>query len=393
MSRKASAPEAESTDEPGAAPETESTPEAQTGAGEDQPETPVEDPDVAELAAARAALEAEEKAASGDEATPPDADSGAAEPKAPAPAADADEGTADADDEASAGDKPAPQTDTIPKPRFDEVNTERNALREENAYLKGRLEAMAANSGRPADTGTPDDQAQQQGPTPDERIAQARERRAEAAAQYDAGTITTVDFERIRDETDDEIYAARLEQQKAATPAPQQPQAPTQPQVALSDEMLLNQHDTALEADHPFLAVLSKEETEHLADIAMQEGAARGQPYGPGMRDTYRLHTAIAELSDTFGPRWHPGTTPQAKTPDPRQQTGQPSAQTQQQGDLSQKQRQTLAKLRMAADAPPDSASMGSAGETEELSDERIASMSDDELENLPPSVRNRLKT
>ena len=52
-----------------------------------------------------------------------------------------------------------------------------------------------------------------------------------------------------------------------------------------------------------------------------------------------------------------------------------------------------LKKHEMAADMPPDTNSMGTAGNGEVFTDQRIASMTDEEIMALPATVRKRFLT
>ena len=338
------------------------------------PAAPEQDPDALELAAARAAVQADSDPAP--QVPAPQDEPASGQPTPPAPAAQ----------------PPGPVM--IPKQRLDQ-EAERRRLAEETASyhaaeaeaLRARLAAMAnpQQPGAPA-PGQPAAQQpapQQPTPSPVELIAAQRQRAREAARQFDQGEITAEQLEDVRAQVDDAVAEIRSRQS--------QPQTQTVESVA--DALIMQRQLQGLYAQHPYSSVLSPQQATFLANVARQEAAAAGRPYGTTPADTMALRAHVASLSDQFGPRWglKPAAQPQqAQQPATQPNTTRPGTQPK---PLTQEAQARLSAMDKAAGLPPDTAALGAAAAGDQFSPERIESMSDDEIAALPAAVRNRFLT
>jgi hypothetical protein len=341
------------------------------------------DPDEAELEAARKAAEtppADAAPGEGDgKEPPPDAEGKDGKPASPGPAKD--QGA-----KPNAGKaKPAADTPMIPKARFDEVNTELGSTKEQLAYWRGRAEAYGTKGDT---TGQPGAEGAETQDPPDpykERIATARQRVSEAAKKYDDGDMTLQEYEKIRGETDDEIFEARQEQSALAATSRTQ-----QPTTAFSDEVILDNHAAKLEQDHPSLQHATDADIEALTDMARTHFKRIGKPIGVGPRDTMRLRQGVAILADRFIPVWNHEARAALAASKPSRTTS-PGRKPAQQPNLSPDAKARLDKITAAQEHPPDTRNMGrSQGTKNEITEDDINRMSEDEIAALPAETRAR---
>lgn len=327
------------------------------------------DPDEIEWREAVAAARAEE-AAAGD---PP------ADPANPGTATPAVVPAKDPKDTPAAADVPM-----IPKARLDEVLSERDKLREQNAFLAGKAEGLAhrvpgAKPGDPVADPAPQ--------TPEARIAAIRTEKQALAAQFDSGEITLKDYETQRDALDDKVHAIREEAFIAKV----------QPAAAASDTLYLDSETAALEIAHPWVGVLDKvgkkSDWDYFKALA-QESLAEKQIdiSGGGQRASFVLRKEMAALIDKLGPALLterakaenvalPGAKP-AETPAPGGER-----------QLSEAAKQRLAKLNLHEQHPPNVGTIaGNLPANGEYDDARIESMTEADYDALPVAVQRRLK-
>ena len=341
-----------------------------------QPSEAQDDIDAADLAAALAAAEAEERAAQeaheapvGGTATAPESGEGAEATEAPA--------TDDQSQERAPG--------AVPYQRFRQVNESLNTTKAENEYLKGKVEAMEALVKGGGALPTPATQAPSQAaptPVPPDQIKQIREAIEAEAEKYDRGEITLKEYEKFRGEREDQIRA--LELQRVTDAVARQAAAPS-----MADEAMLAAHAQALDQQYPYLQVMSHEQLLRLRDMAIVEAQQAGRPFGSTAQDTRRLREAVAQLSVGFGPAWGL-TLPQTPS---APNTQSPSGSNAGRPALSPAAQARQRKHDMAADMPPDTTHMGSAGNQDTFSEQRIAAMTDEEILALPATVRQRFLT
>ena len=215
-------------------------------------------------------------------------------------------------------------------------------------------------------------------------IEQHQARITAAAKEFDQGEITMEQFVTVQTEANGAI--AEMRQRQILASMPRATMAP-----GIADQDILARHLVDMEARHPWTKVLSNQELEFLANIARQEATGLGNPIGTGPLETIRLRTAVAELADVYGPRWYP----HRAAPTAGQQPTQVQPQQQQAArPLSPQAQAGAKKLAQAAQHPPNINHAGAVGNSADLiTDEQVANMTTDEIEALPPQLRQRILT
>jgi hypothetical protein len=281
------------------------------------------------------------------------------------------------------------QTIMVPKARLDEALRERDQLREQAAYQRGRAEALETVA--PAQAGQQHQQQQPQ-PTPEQKLADIKQKRIDLAKQFDEGEITSADWQRRRDELDDQAQAIR-EEQLAAKFKPVQQQDP-QPQ---GDTLYLNQLTARIEKDHPWIKVFeqvadqtrNEADWDYIANMAKANLKERGVVLNGSDEARYLLRKEIGIVADKMGPAL---LAERAKAmgielPGTQQQQPQPG-----QNQLSPAAQARKAALDKAAGAPPDLAKLtGTTGDPTGITEERLETMKEDDFDKLPAAVRNKL--
>lgn len=328
------------------------------------------DPEAIELQAARAAVEAEAQGT-------PGASAPAQEQQQPAaPAAPPSTQQAPAR-------KPIPP---VPYERFKPVVDENRVLKEEVAYLKGANEALRDRPApQPAGDAAPGNTQQQPttppANTPEAMIAAAEADAMRAAEKFDTGEITAVELSRVQTAASKAIANASVQIAMQSQPAARESESVT-------DQMVMEQHVTQLEAAHPVIRSMTDKQLSFLSDTAHREAEAAGTPYRAGSRDTMRLREHVARLATTFAPHWNltvPAAARPAASPATPPKPGTPG--------LSPSAQARLGKMDLAAGLPPDTARMGATGQMDTISEASLDTMSDDDIAALPAATRARLLT
>ncbi len=319
----------------------------------------------ADLEAARRAVEEEEATLAADQPTeiPP-----AAAPVAPAAK----------DPVAVPATPPAPIM--VPKQRLDEALSRARAEHAERLRLEGALRAATAQQAAPAASATPP------APTLDQLIQAEQGKIDEAATRFDAGEITMSEFVAVQRDAQNLIQSLREQALYEAVTA-------RQPQMGMVDEIFLKRRTDELEASNPWLGVIAQDgnRMQAFADVARADMAARGEPIqGDSPMETLRLREAMAELSNTYGPRWYPNLTQPAPAaaappgaPAPAAAPARPPA----------RPASATNPVTRAAAHPPNINEMGTAGlASNDPTEEQIENMSSDEIGALPAATRARLQ-
>lgn len=337
---------------------------------------PVLDIDDRALAELRRLAEIEEQAASGKQQTD--------EPPAPpTPLADA---------------HPAPQPGKvapaggpmIPKARFDQALADKEAWKARALFMEAQAARQAQRAATPSQPAQP---APAPGPTPkqviEQQIQAANARSMAAAERFDRGEITAVELERERIQIAAEVASLREQHLYQSILA-----AIPQPQLGLTDEAYIDEATARLEAEHPWLAKCGPAETQFLEQIARAEAVRLGKPISDpcSPSDLLRLRTRVAELSSQFCPSWWPGEQPPAAPAHPQPAAPAPVQPAARRGAPQQPaQPQSPAFVRRAGTHPPDLNRAGTAEPPDTMSEERVLSMTTDEIAALPAAVRARL--
>lgn len=313
------------------------------------------DPDAAELAAARAELDAETGKAppSNDEATPPAGTGTTDETPPPANTQPTEKG-------------PVPM---IPKPRLDEVIREREEAQQKAAYLQGQLDALKAapQSQQPPAAPTPRE------PTPLEKIGQAQAAMIDLAKQFDNGDLTYADMKAKEFRLQAYIDQVKEADLLARVPAP----APQ------GDSLTLDNLTAQLEEQHPEVLLFQTDrDFNYLQDFAKERLNERGVALDNSDRSKLILRTEIARAATELAPRFYPGqvAAKPAATPTPPAPSAAALARA--------------GKLALQDSMPPDLSTV--TGQTSssyaDTSPASIENMSDDEiLANLPRAARDNL--
>ncbi|CAB4144158.1 hypothetical protein UFOVP469_15 [uncultured Caudovirales phage] len=277
----------------------------------------------------------------------------------------------------------------VPYTRFQEVWAKGAEATKQAIYQQARADALEALL-RQAQSGTqvaavPPEQVAAAPASPEqtrELILAQRTKIMEAAQSFDEGALTMAQFVAAQNEAASEIE--RL--QGLAAPVQQRQGA------SLADTMILTQHLERLNQAHPWVAVLTQPELEALADMAVVEAQATGQPIITGQnatsQDTMRLREAVARLSGVFGPRWHPERVAEAATTQPSGgANSRPGA-----GGAVPNGASAAAKIALANNHPPNTNQSGHAPSvTGQLSEEQILNMSQEDWAALPAATRDKL--
>lgn len=325
------------------------------------------DADAAEHAAALAALKAEQ---AGDQPAGEGQQEQQSEGQPPA----------EAQQQPAQGQPPAQQQPTImiPKARFDQEARRRGQVEQENAYLRGQVEALQAGRQQPQDQGQQQQPpAQEQDPVEAEVTAAQAEIDA-AATRFDNGEITLKEFKAIEVPHLRKIAALEAERAAAAV-APQ-------PQQSLADEEIGRVYRERLADAHPYVDALTEQHVRRLADLAQQQRSMMDLPaFANTPRGVMELQAAVAKLSDEWGPKWGlPKRAPAQQQQQQQRPNPAPSA------GLSPQARDRLAKMDLQAGHPPDTSALGTGVQDDAMSEATILGMTDEDIAKLPNSVRAR---
>jgi hypothetical protein len=361
------------------------TPPAAPQAPQEPSEPEIVDFDLKELREAHAAAKAEEAAAAGQTTAPTEPGPAGQNPTEPKPTAQ----------EPAAQGQPQPQQPSasapmIPKPRFDEVLSERDRAAQDAAYWRGVAEAR----GQAPSPGQPPQQPQQ---TPEQRIAALHQNIDALATRFDNGEITMSEYTRQQRELTTQEQAIRDEALAAKLKPANQPA----PKSSSGDELYLDTLTGQLEAAHPWVAVFDRlgqsaePEWNYLLQRATDVLIQKGIDPGSGKIATYELRKEVARLADELGPSLI-GARAQAQgislpgSPSPQQPNGQvPNGKP----ALSSTAQARQTKLQLQNEAPPNlQALTGAPGNaTGEPTAAQLEAMSDEDIGKLPDSIRRKL--
>lgn len=262
---------------------------------------------------------------------------------------------------------------------------------DEANYWKGvahARQAMAQGGNAQADGGTG-----HAAPAPSkgtkELIAEQQARLLAAAKEFDEGALTMEAWTAIQIETGNEIDRLRGMESQAGSQASAQP-------AGVADQLVMQRHMAELSKAHRWVAVLPKAELQVLARMAFAQEEAKGTPIEQSSAGTMRLRELVAQMSDFFGPLWHPewiGTNPGAATDNQQSAAQMPQGiMPSNQSPPQQPRAQGTGKIDLAQRHPPTPAGIGHAAPPTggDLSDDQIARMSQEEWDALPATVRAR---
>lgn len=268
----------------------------------------------------------------------------------------------------------------VPHARFREVELQREALKEENQYLKGVADTHRVLIGAGVDPNAqPAPQAPQ--PTTQDRVAAIRAQKLDLATKYEAGEIAVAEWVAGTDVLEDQLFDIRTE-------ALRQEQQPRQPDRRTQEDLYLQERSDQIMAEHPLVEKISDGDLNYLV------GKARNE-LGYGARElntaaeVLALRERVAVLSDTHGPIML-GEPAQPATPTP---APEPAPTPNQPGQMPETALQRQHKLNMAGQHPVDIQTAGNAATPNGTpSDAEIERMTDEEIiARLPDSTQNQV--
>lgn len=284
----------------------------------------------------------------------------------------------------------APQTPMIPKARLDEALSRADALRQQVAFLQGKVSALETTGGTPAAPGAGQQQVQQV-----DELEAAQAELESLADQFDQGELTAKQWEQKRATVQsriDGIKEARILAKVNERTAPA-----TDP----TNELAVQERIAQIEAQHPYANLVFPEReptdpqqrqlTMQRVEMIRTEAIANLTNAHPGMQfsDANPRHRLMlieeqARLTDTYGPHWFPN----ANVVKP---AGNGAAAAGGAKPLSPQANDRLLALQTAGNQPANIHTMGApSGGTQQIDEASIAQMSDDEILRLPQSLRDK---
>lgn len=274
--------------------------------------------------------------------------------------------------------QPAAQAEpqSVPYPRFVEVNTAKAKAEQDAAYWRGVAEARQQQGTQPGQPPAP--------PTPEQRLASINSEIVTLAEKFDAGEITYADLKKQEQALEQKKLAIHGEMLSAkAPPAPGKPEG---------DALYLETLTSQLEQQHPWVTVFesvgTKAEWGFVNQQATQNLIDRGIDPTAGALGKYELRKEMATLMDKLGPSLV-AERAQAKGIALPGQPPQPS-QTVQPPPKSPAAVAREKKLGMAEAAPPNLAAMAGGAGPEAVTVENMAMMSEADYDKLPEATRRK---
>jgi hypothetical protein len=306
---------------------------------------------------------------------------------------------------AGAAQAPADAGHMVPKARMDEVIAQARSnasaaeeWRNRSLYFEGvaaasRTAPPAAGAPAPQQQAAPA-QAQPQRATIEQKIGAQQALMIEAAKKFDTGEITAEALTGINIAANNHVAALRERALYDAVLARM-----PEPQTSLSDERTLDQAAFNLEQRHPWCFEFRDAEWAWLETVADDFFLkSTGQPMRVGnSQDALRKRAFMAQMTEVLGPWLFPDKI--ANVEARRAAVQQRQGQLQQQRQPAGGQRPALSAPAGGAPAtaldrfnahPPNLNGAGTQGITGEISEDRLANMTTDEIEALPDAVRAR---
>jgi len=334
-----------------------------------------DDVDAIEASKAAEALEKEEAGTSeaGDDTGDGAVEEGATKPGAPS---EDPQATTSAADEAPGTTPGKDDGVMIPKQRFDEAvgkaRAEASEAREREEFWKG----VAAGRAQSPVAGSDPQPAPQAPLTPEDQIAAVRTEQTTLAKAYDDGDMSMAEYKAADVALDDQVHNIRA---AAAQPIPQG--APAAP----PEDLRLQELTANLNEAHPYIqeGVLDEASWRFLSTKALDSLAEQGVDLPRGVELTpsqqYLFRKEVATQSDVYGPGLAPGF---------KVSPAGAAATTKSSKDPSAVAAARAEQLASAQQQPANTNGLGAGGGTVDISEEDLVNLSDEEIENLPASVR-----
>lgn len=285
----------------------------------------------------------------------------------------------------------------IPKPRFDQVLSEKKFLEDQNAYLRGVLDASRAKANE--QTAAPQTKQEEQSVSVvdeiDAALQEAEARKLELAEKYDEGELTTVEWKKAEIAIDNNLRLLSQKKAEAEAEALRSEAAARANEVVNTEkynqwinaqaDKLYNEHPKAAVIDATFVgkAIWEKINNQAVANLSrhginpndgrpesflalMQEKAA--------LADSYELEQLIPFLPEGYQ---LPASLSVQSAPKPKT----PSQQAVERG----------MKLDLAEKQPPSISNIGRGADQSELTESDLAKLDEDEMADLLKKAPQRI--
>ena len=279
---------------------------------------------------------------------------------------------------------------TIPKPRFDQVLSDLNVLKEQLARQQGIIEtqqAMLQNAGQK----NPEQKQEEQGKGDskvsayDSIIEEANQKVIDASEKYEEGEISFKELKIIESESNNVVRKAMDDRYTAMVQAAQE-EARNQTNQTVSQNTIKNrveQEAIALAKDNPYIdaiETLPKAIADGIWAQINQEAMSNLAQKGVNVKDgTLQTQLALvherARLTNVYGPQYTKVT---------NQQSGQPGKE---EGKPSETAQNRAAKLELSESQPPLISSKGAADGPRDLTEADLENLSEDEMADLIASA------
>ncbi len=298
--------------------------------------------------------------------------------EAAAQAAAEEAGSTPSDEEAK-GEKEPPKPDTqpkqpapadslmVPKQRFDEVLRRSSTAEQEAAYWKGVAEGKT-----PAPAAEKQPEADQQ-----DRLASIEEEKIALFQEYEDGEITAAEYKRADIALDRQF--AEVVSQTRSQPSPS----------TSATDLLLEERTEAIIAAHPFSApgvITDPADHAEISRQALKQLANDGVRYDPNNHlSLLRYREAYGKVTDMLGPIFTGKTL--AELTGSSTEVVRPKPAVPQISDTAKDRQAALDRVR---DLPPDTNRVGTPADGDEMTAAQFVALSDEDIELLPASVRER---
>ncbi len=295
-----------------------------------------------------------------------------------------------------------PQPVMIPKARLDDALAKSELLRQQVAFLQGKVSVMQQPGAVAPQAGGSGGEQQQPTQQAIDPLVQARAELKALAKKYDDGEdgVTLERYEELRAAIEDRIDAireARLMEKVGKQQTQQQPTDPT-------NDLLMQERIAAIETQHPYSALVFPDAppadpaqarlTVNRINMIREEAEANLAAAHPGVqfsndnpRHRLLLIEEQAKLADKYGPLWFPNANVKPATT-----TGGGNG-AQANRPLSPQASDRLKALQTAQQQPANIHQLGSSGNGngEHIDAATIAGMTDDQIARLPDHMLDRL--
>lgn len=291
----------------------------------------------------------------------------------------------------------------IPKPRFDEIRSERDLLRSQVAYMQGLEDARAAKAAGIGnqDTGNGQGDGKKDGSVDDmvAAIEAAEQRKLELAEKYDEGELSTRDWKAAELVIDKEIRGLTEKREIERLDAIRE-SSKVETDAMLNAQRAaewLTEQTISIQQDHPNVAVIDAT-PEHIrngiwqqiSSQALQNLSNQGiNVNDPSPNTKFAIIKEKARLTDSYTADSLKAFLPPSFVA-PASKSGQRQAPVQNQ--LSERAKNRSDKLDLADSLPPQISDMRSSAGDGELTESDLEGMTEDQIADLIKTQPQRIQ-